>query len=159
MAKHVPKTQSLHMYSWISNKQTVWNKCAGLNIFKYIRYCEKNTKFENKSGRFFQIFVAFSEDLNFNGNCHFLLGLNFMKVLKSINEHFGIRVHRCHLIFFWEKNKHTHLLIRWDHRVNGNCLCLIDHYPTAYTAQCSNPQLPGIKTEEQIIDIESFITL
>ena len=120
---------------------------------------EKNTKFENKSGRFFQIFVAFSEDLNFNGNCHFLLGLNSMKVLKSTNEHFGIRVHRCHLSFFELKNKLTHLLIRRDHRVNGNCLCLIDHYPTAYTAQCSNPQLPGIKTEEQIIDIESFITL
>ena len=54
----------------------------GWTFSKYIRYCEKNTKFENKSGRFFQIFVAFSEDLNFNGNYHFLLGLNFMKVLE-----------------------------------------------------------------------------
>ena len=103
------------------------NKSAGSVLWE-------EHKIWKNSGRFFQFFLAFSGDLNFNGNCHVPLGLNFMKGLKSINEHFGIRSHRCHLSFFELKNKLTHLLIRRDHRVNGNCLCLIDHYPTVHSS-------------------------
>ena len=104
----------------------------GWTFSKYIRYCEKNTKFENKSGRFFQIFAAFSEDLNFNGNCHFLLGLNFMKVL---NEHFGIRLHRCHLIFF-EKRINTHICLL-DETIESTVIVFVLYRPLPYSLHCT----------------------
>ena len=71
-----------------------------------LRHCEKATKFEKKnlplvktSERFFQIFVAFSENLNFskairNEKCLFLLGADIDIWFRSVinNPHIDFNV-------------------------------------------------------------------
>ena len=73
MARPVPPAQTGLRLNYIMKVLTV---VLSIQIVLKIRYCEKATKFQNQSGRFFRFFVICSEYLNFNSVGKYIEVLN-----------------------------------------------------------------------------------